>query len=293
MLRITLNSMRSTPKSATSNKTNMIDARSDASNYIWFPTSNELVSLTRVRRKKPLWVHWCQNMFLLMNPTNISLSTRHRRTRRPERKAENEPKFIGFGSTATCFVQRKGIPACKLQNTWTTLCYSSSSTDIKAARFRAGQTHTACATIYDAVCFKRFTKVLPWSCLEQDVENATWQIVSGTAACGCHLEIRFGSRDKREDSVRFKQMIASGWEELWARWRDRLWENCAKCELTTAYCWLVSTKMNRFSRGLHSLTPNRPKSGLCIDIMPCYVDHLTAWILLPLSLHGDLDEGRK
>jgi len=44
--------MRSTPKSATSNKTNMIDARSDASNYIWFPTSNELVSLTRVRRKK-------------------------------------------------------------------------------------------------------------------------------------------------------------------------------------------------------------------------------------------------
>ena len=169
----------------------------------------------------------------------------------------------------------------------------ASSTDIKAARFRAGRTHTACATIYDAVCFKRFTKVLPWSCLEQDGENATWQIVSGTAACGCHLEIRFGSRDKREDSVRFKQMIASGWEELWARWRDRLWENCAKCELTTAYCWLVSTKMNRFSRGLHSLTPNRPKSGLCIDILPCYVDHLTAWILLPLSLHGDLDEGRK
>ena len=27
---------------------------SDASNHIWFPTSNELVSLTRVRRKKPL-----------------------------------------------------------------------------------------------------------------------------------------------------------------------------------------------------------------------------------------------
>jgi len=45
---------------------------------------------------------------------------------------------------------------------------------------------------------------------------------SGTAACGWHLEIRFGSRDKREDSVRFKQMIASGWDGLWARWRDRL-----------------------------------------------------------------------
>jgi hypothetical protein len=98
----------------------------------------------------------------------------------------------------------------------------ASSTDIKAARFRAGRTHTACATIDDAVCFKRFTKVLPWSCLEQDVENATWRIVSGTAACGCHLEIRFGSRDKREDSVRFKEMIASGWDGLWARWRDRL-----------------------------------------------------------------------
>jgi len=117
MLRITLNSMRSTPKSATSNKTNMIDARSDASNYIWFPTSNELVSLTRVRRKKPLSVRRCQNMFLLMNPTNISLGTRHRRTRRPETKADNESKFIGFGSTATRFVLRKGFPACKLQNT--------------------------------------------------------------------------------------------------------------------------------------------------------------------------------
>jgi hypothetical protein len=27
--------------------------------------------------------------------------------------------------------------------------------------------------------------------------------------------------------------------------------------------------------------------------LPGYVDHLTAWILLAHSLHGDLDEGRK
>lgn len=130
--------------------------------------------------------------------------------------------------------------------------------------------------------------------------SKTWKTQRGgsflepqLAAAISKSEKRFGSRDKREDSVRSKQMIASGWDGLWARWRDRLWESCAKRELTTAYYCLVSTKMNRFSRGLHSLTPNRPKSGLCIDILPCYVDHLTAWILLPLSLHGDLDEGRK
>jgi len=59
--------------------------------------------------------------------------------------------------------------------------------------------------------------------------SKTWKTQRGgsflepqLAAAISKSEKRFGSRDKREDSVRSKQMIASGWDGLWARWRDRL-----------------------------------------------------------------------